>query len=112
MCEYDAKRRKEKPDQLRESCRKAKENTKVKVFLHYTPSGKCVYCNFEDIRALSIDHINGGGEKHRKSLGMSTGGYPFYAWLVKNNYPDGYQVLCMNCQTIKKYENKECKARP
>jgi hypothetical protein len=62
---------------------------------------------------LSIDHINGNGAEHRRELkrttGGSTGGHDFYRWLKNNNFPDGYQVLCMNCQFIKKIENKEHK---
>jgi hypothetical protein len=36
-----------------------------------------------------------------------SGGLEFYRWLIKNNYPEGYQTLCMNDQFIKKAENKE-----
>lgn len=59
--------------------------------------------------ALSIDHINGGGNKERRQLfGKSTkSGYSFYAWLKRNNFPSGYQVLCMNCQTIKKMRTQK-----
>ena len=71
---------------------------KVKVLTHYG-NGKiaCVLCGFEDMRALSIDHMNGGGAKHIKSLHKN-----FYDWLVENNFPEGYQTLCMNCQWILK----------
>ncbi|KKL06542.1 hypothetical protein LCGC14_2595010, partial [marine sediment metagenome] len=33
--------------------------------LRYYGRGKlaCVHCGFEDIRALTLDHINGGGSK-------------------------------------------------
>lgn len=64
---------------------------------------------YTDIRALSIDHINGGGGKHRRLLfgENKKGGRSFYRWLQDNKYPDGYQVLCMNCQWIKRNENKE-----
>lgn len=44
---------------------------------------------------LIIDHIDGGGTKHRKEVGK---GAAFYRWLEKNNYPLNFQVLCMNCQ--------------
>ena len=39
---------------------------------------------YTNIKALSVDHINGGGTKHIKSLG---GGQHFYRWIIKNNYP-------------------------
>jgi hypothetical protein len=59
-----------------------------------------------DIRALTIDHINGGGNKHRKQVGTN-GGLAFYYWLKRNNYPEGFQVLCCNCQAIKRIANRE-----
>ena len=72
------------------------EGRREKVLTHYG-NGKlaCVRCGFDDIRALSIDHIDGGGSRHRKSLHKD-----FYAWLIENDYPLGYQTFCMNCQFI------------
>jgi hypothetical protein len=42
---------------------------------------------------LGIDHINGGGTKHRKEIKN----FGIYKWLIDNNYPLGYRVLCHNC---------------
>jgi len=78
---------------------------KYTIFTHYSNGEpRCAHCGFKDIRALSIDHINGGGTAHRRSLGSSE---KFYYWLKKNNFPDGFQVLCMNCQWIKRHNNSE-----
>ena len=74
------------------------QKIRLEVIGHYSPTLKCQGCGFLDMRALTIDHINGGGNKHRKEVGS---GYDFYNWLKKNNYPKGFQVLCMNCQFIK-----------
>lgn len=65
----------------------------------------CVRCGFSDIRALCIDHVNGGGTRHVKSLGKN--GKTFYKWLVDNNYPLGFQTLCYNCNQIKYLEEWE-----
>jgi len=86
------------------------------VFTHYG-NGKCacVRCGFDDIRALSIDHINGGGNEHRRELQAARpshrgmGGTDFYRWLKQHDYPEGYQTLCMNCQFIKQLEDNERK---
>lgn len=66
---------------------------------------ECVKCGFNDIRALQIDHINGGGTQERKN---GETGNPYKVMLKK--VIDGsknYQVLCANCNWIKKVENKE-----
>lgn len=66
---------------------------------------KCVRCGESRIPCLSIDHINGGGNTHRKEINKK--GLAFYNWLRQNDFPDGYQTLCMNCQFMKKIENRE-----
>lgn len=58
----------------------------------------CKCCGETEKAFLTIDHINGGGSKHRKEVGQSN----IYRWLKQNNYPEGFQVLCMNCQWGKK----------
>lgn len=60
--------------------------------------GKCVCCGEENPEFLSIDHVEGNGNKHRKEI-TSGGGIHFYRWLRKQGYPkDKYRLLCMNCQ--------------
>jgi hypothetical protein len=59
--------------------------------------------SYTTIETLSIDHVNGGGRKHLRAIG------DLCNWLITNNYPDGFQVLCMNCQWIKRIKNKEIK---
>ena len=67
---------------------------------------KCNYCGFQNIDALQIDHIHGGGNKDREESGTS-GGWSFYKYLKKKHYPPGYQVLCANCNSIKAEEEKK-----
>jgi len=55
----------------------------------------CEGCNCPYIEFLGIDHIDGGGAQHRKQLGY--GGSAFYYWLIRQDFPPGYQVLCHNC---------------
>ncbi len=62
---------------------------------------QCKCCGEQTIQFLSIDHINGGGNKHRKEIGGS--GYALYSWIIKNNFPDGFQILCHNCNQAKGY---------
>lgn len=67
--------------------------------------GKCVKCGFSDWRALQIDHVNGGGSKERvATCGANMAGY--YK-RIKEDKTGRYQLLCANCNWIKKYENNE-----
>ncbi len=79
---------------------------KVEVLTYYgNGECACVKCGFSDIRALSIDHIEGRGNRHRQ--GKLRTSASFYAWLKARDYPQGYQTLCMNDQFIKRDENNE-----
>lgn len=82
------------------------QRLKAEVLSHYSPRLVCQRCGFSDIRALSIDHIEGGGAKHFREI-RSVGGGGFYQWLKRRNFPLGFQVLCMNCQWIKRSERGE-----
>ena len=74
---------------------------RVEALRHYSDNTmQCACCGESEIDFLALDHINGGGGKHRKEVGR---GYRFIRWLQKNNYPDGFQVLCHNCNQAKSY---------
>ena len=82
----------------REQRLEAKRNrvlqTKLKAFDIY--GGRfCSCCGETEIDFLTIDHIFGGGTKHRHTI--TGNGNGLYNWLAKNNYPSGYRVLCRNC---------------
>lgn len=74
---------------------------KLEVLIHYGGNHpKCACCGEDIIEFLTIDHIYGGGTQHRNKVGY---GYKFYQWLIKNNFPDGFQVLCRNCNWAKSH---------
>ena len=56
---------------------------------------RCSCCGEQYLEFLVIDHIGGGGGAHRKRLKKK--GVSFYRWLKNNNYPDGFRILCHNC---------------
>ena len=66
--------------------------------------GECSQCGFADERALQIDHVNGGGNKHRKQLGT---GAKFYRGILSNIDSGEYQILCANCNWIKRRDKGE-----
>lgn len=59
---------------------------------------RCDCCGEDDPAFLAIDHVNGGGKLHRKSITSN-----IYRWLNKNGYPkDGrFRLLCHNCNLAK-----------
>lgn len=84
--------------QNREKCQKYSGKLRQEVLEHY---GKlCVCCKESQIEFLTIDHINDDGAEHRRTEKVGTGGN-FYSWLKRNKFPDGFQVLCWNCNAAK-----------
>lgn len=79
------------------------QHLRLEVLAHY--AGRqlvCAHCGETDSRVLCLDHINGGGNQHRRELGKRSDSY--WAWLKRNNYPNGFQVLCWNCNARKAYK--------
>ena len=56
---------------------------------------------------LALDHIAGRKEMDSEhqlvKLGYSSSliGDYFHTWLIKNNFPEGFQILCHNCNYAK-----------
>jgi len=68
------------------------QHLKAEAIEHYGRT--CACCGESIYQFLCIDHINGGGNKHRKQLGCSRN---FFSWLRRNGYPEGFRTLCHNC---------------
>lgn len=117
--EYAKEWRKKNKDKFKATQKKAYTKARLEVLSHY--SGKenpdCACCQESDVRFLQIDHVNNDGAQHRREIGMpqsdsnqmkkegrksSIGGNGFVYWLKKNNFPEGFQVLCANCNYGKK----------
>ncbi len=81
-----------------------RQELRMLVLSHYGPSERaiCSRCGFTDVRALTLDHLDGNGNQHRRQIKKW-----IYLWLKQQSFPAGYQVLCMNCQMIKATENGE-----
>jgi len=91
---YYQKNKEEIDERRRKGDKKRRMKTRIKVLSHY--GNKCACCGETETKFLTIDHIKGGGYKHRKKIRV-----PFYYWLIKNDFPEGFQVLCMNCNFAK-----------
>lgn len=75
------------------------------VLDHY--GRRCACCGETETVFLTIDHIDESGAAHRKSLAnttsLSVGGNSraLVRWLIDNDFPEGFQVLCFNCNFAK-----------
>jgi hypothetical protein len=68
---------------------------KIVVFDHY--GNQCAYCREDALEYLTMDHINNDGASHRKEIGTE-----IFPWLKRNNYPNNFQILCFNCNYVKR----------
>lgn len=64
---------------------------KALVFHHYGPSCRC--CGEGRDEFLTMDHIDRKTPEGEKKLR----GVLLYGWLVKHGFPEGFRVLCFNC---------------
>ena len=62
------------------------------VLDHY--GAVCACCGETTREFLTIDHVGGGGMKHRRATGGTQG---VCRDIIKNNFPAKYRILCMNC---------------
>src|SRR5580692_7551922 len=60
--------------------------------LAYYGDSHCACCGETHVQFLVIDHIHGLGKQHRKEIHNN-----IYRWLRVHKYPDGFRVLCHNC---------------
>ncbi len=96
-----------KPQEVKTKCRTCAEKTALRtrnwrdrlIVEVMNAYGGCVCrcCGENEVAFLSIDHVNGGGRKHRAV--DKTG--DIYSWLKRSKFPEGFQVLCMNCNWAK-----------
>lgn len=85
----------------REDQRRGREKLRRLVIGAYSnQANNCSCCGESEFDFLTIDHINGKSTDVRGGASPRCG-YPLYRWLVRNEFPQGYQVLCMNCNVSK-----------
>lgn len=101
----DKETRRKNAAKIRHQCRK-------RVIEYY--GGKCACCGETEILFLALDHIEGGGNEHRRQINNNPGNRcgssstQFYKWIEKNNYPDFLQILCHNCNMGKHLNGGKC----
>lgn len=94
------KARGEDPGAAAKYLRDLRRRYREEAFAAY--GGKCACCGESEYEFLTIDHAQGGGRKERAELGI-LGAAGFARWLAKQGYPEGYRVLCHNCNSAYGY---------
>ena len=85
-------------EELRSHDKERRMQTRLEVLEHYSGSPpKCACCGEHRSLLLTIDHVGGWGAEHRRAEGNRARGNGLYQNLRKSNYPEGFQVLCYNC---------------
>ena len=89
----------EQKQRNREARNRYNKKLRLLIFNYYSNNKlECACCGEKEYGFLSLDHINGGGNTHRKEIGFGT---QLYCWIIKNNYPPIFQILCYNCNLSK-----------
>ena len=93
----------EKAKEIQKKHRERCREQRLFVLTHYCGGAKpfCVCCGEAEFKFLCIDHIHGGGNKHRVKIFGTTRSGNLAIWLFANGLPDGFQVLCHNCNMAK-----------
>jgi hypothetical protein len=104
--------RAENLDKFKEYNRKSGLKLKREVMDAY--GGACVCCGETELVFLTIDHVNDDGAEHRREIAAEKGtnwaqaGRNTYRWLRDNGFPEGFQVLCANCNCGKQWNGGVC----
>jgi hypothetical protein len=110
---YDAAWRAANPDKFSEYNKKSNLKLKRQVIDAY--GGECACCGETVLVFLTIDHVDGDGAEHRREMAAECNGNKYsqagartYRWLRDHDFPPGFQVLCMNCNCGKQWNNGVC----
>lgn len=109
---YDAAWREAHPGKFSEYNKKSNLKLKRQVMDAY--GGHCACCGETELVFLTIDHIDDNGAEHRRQMAAERGngwrqaGARTYRWLRDNNFPEGFQVLCANCNCGKQWNRGVC----
>jgi hypothetical protein len=87
----------------REKANAKRRERRAEIISHL--GGKCIRCGFNDSRALQVDHVNGGGRQEYVHGGYNTNSVKYLKKIMAS--PDEYQLLCANCNWIKREEEHE-----
>ena len=97
--EYNRLYRAKNREAILKQSRQARYEIRLAALVYYSTGDipECTCCGETEVKFLGIDHIDGGGTKHRQATKSK---YMMH-WLKTQGYPDGFQTLCHNCNMAK-----------
>ena len=95
--------RNENPERSKLINQKCVMRLKKKVIDAYGGKCSCKGCGEDNFYFLTVDHVNNDGAAYRKKLGHKHMGIALYRWLIDNNFPKEFQILCWNCNCGKRF---------
>lgn len=69
------------------------------VLTAYGNKCNCPGCEVTEPHFLALDHVDGGGKKHREKFGT----IGIYMDVIRRGFPSEFQLLCHNCNQAKGY---------
>ena len=98
------------PDGFEGFCKICKNKLKVElsyklrleIITNY--GGCCSGCGVSNPVLLCIDHVNNNGNEERKKIRSAI---TLYRKIINENYPPTYQLLCFNCNFLKKVNHEQ-----
>lgn len=69
---------------------------------------RCTCCSETHHNMLQLDHVQNDGNHQRSSISCKNSGMVLYRWIIANNFPKIFQILCANCNWSKRMNNGIC----
>lgn len=83
--------------------------SRLKKLVYDSYGNKCNCCGETGKSFLQIDHVNNDGNLHRRN--RKNKGYSsniLYLDIIRQNFPNRYQILCANCNWSKRVNKGSC----
>jgi hypothetical protein len=85
-----------------------KRTAEIKALIFDKYGNKCASCGFDDdCRAFQMDHVNGGGSQDVLKFKSK---WKYWRHVLEDE-TGKFQILCANCNAIKRIENGEHRKR-
>lgn len=99
---------------MKDNCEKRRNNVsatekrkeyynRLKEIVYFSYGNTCAWCGQSDSIFFTIDHVNNDGAKQRKNKEHRESGIGLYKYIIDNNFPKTFQILCFNCNCAKQY---------